>query len=259
MKVSLVMSSFCRSKLLKLGLQSLSQQKLMIDFEIIIVNDGIKDDTERICNLYHNRLNTKYLFTGQRNNKDIMFRSPSIALNIGIKQATGEIIILTCPEVFHLNETIKKIITPLLINEKILSTPNFIYFDNTNKLTNGLFNSPKIPKNFFDIIEHSTARCKYGRKLPLCMGVYKKELISIGGYDEDFTGWGADDDDIVDRLILNDLNYYYTDAKIIHLYHKKQYNRENKNNDKDYLHNLKLFRERKGKIIRNENREWGVL
>ena len=259
MKVSLVMSSFCRSKLLKLGLWSLLQQKPMIDFETIIINDGIEDDTERICNLYHNRLNIKYLFTGQRNNKEIKFRSPSIALNIGIKQATGDIIILTCPEVFYLNETIKKIIAPLLTNKKILSTPNFVYFDNTNQLTNKLFSSPKIPKNFMDMIEHSTARCKYGRKLPLCMGMYKQELLKIGGYDEDFTGWGADDDDIVERLVLNGLNYHYTNAKIIHLYHKKQYDRKNKINNKEYLHNLELYKKRKGTIKRNQGKEWGIL
>ena len=259
MKVSLVMSSFCRAKLLKLGLWSLAQQNPKIDFETIIINDGIEDETEKICNLYRNKLNIKYVFTGQRNKESIIFRSPSIALNIGIKQATGEIIILTCPEVFHLNNTIDKITKPLLNNKKILSTPNLVYFDNTNQLTNGFFTSPTKPNDIFDIIEHTTARCKYARTLPLCMGIYKDELIKIGGYDEDFTGWACDDDDLVNRLILNGLDYHYTDAEIIHLYHKKQYDRENKNNTKEYLHNLKLYRERKGEIIRNENREWGVL
>ena len=259
MKVSLVMGSFCRSELLNIGLYSLTRQFLIIDLETIIINDGREDNTEKVCNLYQNKLNIKYIFTGQRNNKEIKFRSPSIALNIGIKQAIGDIIILTCPEIFHLNDTIDKIVKPLLTNKKILSTPNFVYFDNTNQLTNSLFSSAKIPKDFMDIIEHSTARCKYGRKLPLCMGMYKQEFLNIGGYDEDFTGWAADDDDIVERLVLNGLNYHYTSAKIIHLYHKKQYDRVNKNNNNEYLHNLKLFKERKGKIVRNENREWGVL
>ena len=262
MKVSLIMSSFKRSKLLDLGLWSLAKQFLNYNLEIIVVNDGMEDNTKTICDKYRtDYVDIKYIFTGQRNINGVKFRSPSIALNIGIKQSTGDIIILTCPEIFHLNDTINLIVESLLINKKIIATHNYMYFDNTSKLTNLLKQNPV---NFFTknlaelLLEHDTNRCLYSKRLPFCLGVYKQEFLDIGGYDEDFTGWGADDDDLVNRLQLNGLTYKYTEAKIIHLYHGKQYDRGNKNN-KEYQHNLKLFQERKNKIIRNENREWGVL
>ena len=91
------------------------------------------------------------------------------------------------------------------------------------------------------------------------MGIYKQELINIGGYDEDFSGWASDDDDLVNRLKLNGLVYKYCPANVIHLYHPKVYNKETKMNDKDYLHNLELFKKRKNIIIRNQGKEWGIL
>jgi len=257
MKVSLLLPSYKRPKLLDIGLWSLTTTTIMYDLEILVLNDGILDNTENICNKYKNKLNIKYIFTGQRNlNKKEIFRSPSFALNIGIKQSKGDIIVLSCPEIFHLNNTIDSIITPLIDNKKLMSTPKHIYFDNTGEVTNDCHNNLQIP---IDKLESNTKRCTYASKLPFLMGTYKKELIDIGGYDEDFTGFACDDDDIVDRLLLNGLSYFYADAYIVHLYHKKQYNRKNKNIDNDYLYNLKLFRERKGKIIRNENKEWGVI
>lgn len=262
MKVSLVMSSFKRAKLLNLGLGSLAKQFINYDLEIIVINDGINDETKSICDKYKDRFNIKYVFAGQRNYNEIKFRSPSIALNIGIKQAKGDIIIFSCPEIYHLNQTINNIIEPMKFQKRIFSTHSHMFFDNTSVLTRLLLddNTYKLTNRLLELqLENNTYRCEYSLKLPFCMGIYKKELIEIGGYDEDFTGWGADDDDLVNRLKLNGLKHIYTGAKIIHLYHDKQYDRENKDHSPEYQHNLKLFKERKNQIIRNKNREWGVI
>ena len=67
MKVSIIMASFKRPKLLDLGLWSLAQQQIKYTLETVIINDGIEDETENICNKYKNILNTKYIFTGRKN------------------------------------------------------------------------------------------------------------------------------------------------------------------------------------------------
>lgn len=264
MKVSLILPSFKRPKLLDLGLFSLAQQKINHDLEVFVLNDGIGDDTENICNKYKDKLNIKYIFTGQRNlNGEIIFRCPSYAYNIGIKQSKGEIIILSCPEIYHLNNSINYLIKPLINNKRILSTlnPKNLFFDNTEEVTNYIIEklTTNLPKNMIPLLESNTKRCRYATKLPFFMGMYKKELVDIGGYDEDFTGFACDDDDLVGRLKLKGLKYYEGDAKIIHLYHDKQYNRKNLSKDERYLHNWKLLKERKGIIIRNKDREWGVM
>lgn len=262
MKISIILSSFKRPKLLDMGLWSLAKQHTNHDVEIIVINDGIHDETEKVCERYFISLNIKYIFTGKRNLKgQIKFRSPSFALNIGIKHATGDIIILTSPEIFHLNNAIDLIVEPLIKNKKILSTPRHISFDNTGETKNYLSKTltALLPDNIMSTLESNTHRCKYASKLPFFLGLYKKEILDIGGYDEDFTGWACDDDDLVERLVANGLTYNYVDAKIIHLFHGKQYDRAGKAKNKEYLHNLSLYRKRKGIILRNQNRPWGVL
>jgi len=262
MKVSIIIASFKRPELLNLGLWSLSQQHMKYELETVIINDGIKDETEKICNKYKNKLNTRYIFTGQRNLKDVsIFRSPSLALNIGIKQSKSDIIILTCPEIFHLNNGINFIVDSLMKNKRILSSPKFISFDKTGKVKNYLINdlTLNIPNDIMSSLESNNHRCKYASTLPFCMGMYKKEIIDIGGYDEDFTGFAADDDDLVGRLKLNGLTYIFNQANIIHLYHEKQYGWETRMKNERHIHNVTLFKERKGIIVRNKNRKWGEL
>ena len=263
MKVSLILPSYRRSDLLELGLFSLAQQSFQYDLEVIVINDGIVDETYAVVEKYQGKLNIKYIFTGHRNLKvKPKFRSPSIAINVGIKSATGDIIILSNPEVFHLNNTVNLIVELLVNNRKILSTPKHVYFDNTKETRDYLSENHTldIPENILSTLEANTHRCSYASKLPFCMGMWKQEIVDIGGYDEDLgIGWACDDDDIVDRLILNGLNFHYCEAKVIHLYHDKQYNRENRTTDPDYLNNLKIFKERKGQIIRNQGKDWGII
>jgi len=259
MKVSLVMASFNRTNLLDLGLWSISIQDIHHNLEIIVLNDGIIDNTENICKKYSN-LNIRYIFTGTRNLNEVeKFRSPSFALNIGIKQSKGDIIIISSPEIFHLNNSIDKLINPFENDENILTTPEYLGFDNDGIVLNYLSKNLtlNLPENIVSSIEINTVVCKYRSTLPFCMGIYKQNLIDIGGYDEDFTGWAGDDDDLMGRLLLKGLKYQYCSAKVIHLYHPKAYNVEQKYNDVGYLHNLKLFQDRKGIIIRNQNRVWG--
>ena len=48
MKVSILLPSFKRPELLNLGLASLQHFKPTVDFEIIVLNDGVLDKTEKV-------------------------------------------------------------------------------------------------------------------------------------------------------------------------------------------------------------------
>ena len=141
MNVSLVMGTFKRTKLLDLNLWAIAQQKINYELEIIVCNDYLPDDTEKICNKYKNKLNIKYIFTGQRNLREkIKSRNSGFALNIGVKKATGDILILTCAEIFQTNNAINLIVLPLINNKKLLSIPTKMGFDDTGKLSAFLLN-----------------------------------------------------------------------------------------------------------------------
>jgi len=262
MKVSLILPSYRRPELLDLGLLSIASQRSIHDLEVIVVNDGIRDNTSNIAKQYLPNLNIRYIFSGYRNlGKEPKFRSPSVAMNIGIKKARGDIVIFSCPEMFHLNNVIDLLVTPLIEDKNYLASPKHIYFDNNDDVRKYISEARTLKwgDSVLKTLESGTKRTEYASRLPFCMAMWKSKIVEIGGYDEEFSGWACDDDDIVERLILNGMKYKYTEGKIIHLYHKKQYNRKTKNQDKDYLYNLKLFKERKGIIVRNKNKEWGVL
>jgi len=260
MKTSLIIPCFKRANLLNLGLWSIARQRISYDLEVIVLNDGIQDETEQICKQYSNRLDIKYFFTGQRNKIIEKPRCPVLPFNIGVKKAEGGIIILSSPEIFHLHNTVNSVVEALIKNEKTMVSPEHIYVDNTGQAKDYLDKilTLELPEKVVSSLEQNSKRCRYLRKIPCFMGMYKKDFIDIGGYDEDFIGIAGEDDDLIWRLRLKGLTFHFCDdSKIIHLYHDKHFSKQDKNQNKDYLYNLKLFRKRKGIINRNVGRDWG--
>lgn len=89
-KVSILITTFLRPHLLKWNLISLARQNIGFNFETIVLNDGLPDETEELCREYEEKLNLKYIFTGHRNlSGDMIYRVPGFALNIGAKQTGG--------------------------------------------------------------------------------------------------------------------------------------------------------------------------
>jgi hypothetical protein len=75
-------------------------KKQPISHEILVVNDGIADDTEDICNKWKDKFNIKYFFIGNRN-KDLdslIWRIPGFSINYAAKRSSGKMLILTNPE-----------------------------------------------------------------------------------------------------------------------------------------------------------------
>jgi hypothetical protein len=209
------------------------------DWEITVLNDGRENDvTMDICQTY----GVDYIWTGQRHKEKLLWRVPGFALNIGVKAYNDEIIAISCAEMYHL--------TPFLKNaQKILQGhPKGIVHplegkDDTGAYLNDVKSFDKLPN--------------LNMKLPFLMAMSRSSYVEIGGYDEDFTGQSYDDNDIVDRLIANGCYYITTPDKCVHLYHSRDTADKRDRGRLDY--NKKLYLERKGKVVRNENREWGLL
>lgn len=249
MYVSLVASSFNRPELLDVGLSSIAKYEKFFNLEIVIVNDGIKDDTELVCKKYSDRLNIKYIYSGQRNSSEIISRSPGIPLNIGIKRSVGDIIILSCPEIFHLDDCLNRIVKPLIENKKILVIPNKMYFDNDGQYTNDVKSKKTGDLKLCEVRKDSV-------QMPFLMGIWKSELLDIGGYDEDFTGYASEDNDLIDRLIMNGNKHYRVDTDIVHLYHGTRNNSGMYWENPKWVYNYQLRISRKNQMIRNLN-GWG--
>jgi len=254
MKVSIIIPSYKRCHLLKWGLWSLARQKFPFEFETILLNDGLLDNTESLGEQNKERLNLKYVFTGQRNiNGASLWRVPGFALNIGAKQSTGDIIVFCCAEMFHLNNTIE-LLTSIYSssgNEKILAMPKA-------KDDSGEFLKHVEATGGATSIEvYNKQPSLINVRFPFFLAMMKQEFMAIGGYDEDFTGTDYDDEDLVMRLLDNGCSHVETNALAIHLWHPRL--AMTRERIPRFNHNKKLFEQRRGIITRNEGREWGVL
>ncbi|ODA39703.1 glycosyltransferase [Desulfosporosinus sp. BG] len=253
-KVSIIITTFQRTHLLKWGLYSLSLQTIPFEFETIVVNDGLQDETEEICNGFKEKLNLKYLFTGQRNLQgDPVWRVPGFALNIGVKQSSGDILVMCCAEMFHFNQTIAQLTKPILNNPKLLGIP--IGKDDRH---GALLECINKHGGTFDLEAYNNC-VDLDTRMPFLMALHRSQFMEIGGYDEDFIGVAYDDRDFIDRLLRNGCNYCQTDALTVHLYHPRADGYYEGGGPPEWDYNKNVYFSRIGKIVRNEGREWGIF
>jgi len=252
LEVSIIIPSFLKSNVLKWGLFSLAKQDIPYNFETILINDGIPDDTEAVGKEYEKKLNLKYFFCGQRNlDGELKFRGPGFAINIGAKLAGGDILIICNPEMFHLNNTIELLTSPVLADKKRIAVPVGMRDHDASFLNSLQENKGHIDPNSF-YLEYAPINTH----LPYLTAIHRNEFFFIGGYDEDFIGIASEDGDIMYRLLDNGCSYYQTAAKTIHLFHAGLYGPDL---EKRKAINYRLYRERRGQIVRNQHREWGEL
>lgn len=254
--VSIIMATYKRPELLEVGLYSLTRHKYKHNIEIVVVNDGVHDATESICKKY----GAKYIFSGQRNVSGKGWsRGPGFALNIGVKQCTGDYIILTCPEIYHVNDCLGTLLANIDKTNTLL-TSECMSFDDEGTFTKSIINSLKVNKvvpigkvfGTLTLIADAT-------EMPFFLGMWKKSFMSIGGYDEDFTGYAGEDSDLMQRLLSAGAVYKRLDMPIIHLYHGKRCDGHRQPDNPAWVHNWEIYQSKKGILYRNVGRRWGML
>jgi len=168
-------------------------------------------------------------------------------------------IVLSCPEMWHLNNTIDMLVKALLENPKGLIIPKRVFFDKEGDETNKLTLSSN---SYPEIDEENLLGDKYGYEnatMPFLMAMYKQELIDINGYDEDFIGYAGEDNDLIGRLKVNGLNHVRTLARVVHLYHGNHNNSLCHYDNPEWVYNYKLLQDRMGIVKRNVGKKWGIL
>ena len=181
--------------------------------------------TDGLCEWIRDNLKTE-INTGKltyyRLSKPTDYFCLSHAINIGFKKATGDIVCNIDADNFTGNN----------FDIHLLE----------------IFNREKI------IAESVSGYGLTGRK-----AYWRKEFIDIlGGYDEDFTGFAGEDDDLIGRFKKIGLRYHPTGAEVVHLFHQSVRLDPNWAVGREY--NRKLLRGRsRGSPIRNIGRNWGQI
>ncbi len=160
--------------------------------------------------------------------------------------------IISCAEMFHLNDSVAQLISPLMFNPKLLGIPVARDDQDGTFLNNLIASNGEFDWNMF-----YNYYPELNNRLPFFLALSRNEFFVIGGYDEDFSGIGYDDNDLMSRLLNNGCQYYQTAAATIHLYHERIW--FDKIDSPEVIYNRTLFCQRQGQVVRNQGREWGQM
>jgi hypothetical protein len=121
MKVSYILPHNSREELLVQNLFSLCLQTNK-NFEVVITDST--EDKKKINEVYEkfkNKLNIKLFHIDNKkciySSKNQSFFNPAVQQNVGVKQSTGEIIVLTSPEVINSVNNVENFINFFSIKE----------------------------------------------------------------------------------------------------------------------------------------------
>lgn len=215
-------------------LESISNQEVDFKYEILVLDDYYKSTKETV-DIVNSYKHTKYIHTGKTKKGIDHWRVPGFAYNIGAKLSKGSILTITGCDIELTDVNTYKYVVDTTNNANCLTTINSItYYTEGDKLIN----------------ENSI-------RMPYFMTLKKQWFMDIRGYDEDFTGVAGEDNDLMDRLMAT-YRLVRSPYRIIHHGHEKVdfISPEGK---KRHEHNVKLWKERKGILLRNVGREWGKL
>lgn len=277
MKVSLITVTYNRALQFYRGIRTVLDQEI-IPNEIVVIDDGSSDNTKEMFDklvTYTKDLgldiNWHYIWLNHPEP-----RISCIPRNVGIKKATGDVIIFTEPEALHVNNTISQLLNKLeqnpnntilasqvwtigpriyqkLSEDDFLKPARIINHPYAMLTDGGNLNNTKAPDSDFAITGESN--CNAG----VLFATRKQWLEDIGGFDEEFKGHGFDDFDLFNRLamygkgILKDPNII-----VIHQWHDKSFYPYNtidagiKNGKKSEE------RAKAGEYRANIGQEWGI-
>jgi len=171
----------------KIRVENFLESFLIQDYpnkELIFINQGSNDEISNfIETLLYDKPKVRYI----NNYTQGHLWNKSNALNIGIKKSSSDYVLILDVDLILPQNYITNLFT--YIEDGLFITPNAFYLDKSYEVNLTDLKSGKIPDNS---IENFIGICLVQREI----------VNSVCGYDEFYTVWGAEDDDIIKRLQL---------------------------------------------------------
>lgn len=197
-KVSIIIPAYNVAPYIAETLQSVFAQSFT-DYELIVVDDGSTDGTERAIESFFDRL----IYVRQKN------AGPSAARNTGLKQARGRYVALLDGDDLWLPNYLEEMVGRMEANPDLdLIYPNAIIFGD----------SPNNGRLFFDLHPSSEPVTfeKVVKKECVVMVscLFKRELIDqVGGFDLQFRG--VEDFDLWLRMLHHGCRFSFTTEPLV--------------------------------------------
>ena len=214
-KYSIVLPTYNRSRLLRKSLEALAVQTATKEvYEIIIVNDGAKDNTKDIVNSFSKNNPDLVLEYIEQNNS-----GPAKARNVGIKRSRGEIIFFTDDDCVVPPNWIEKLADGYARYPKIAGAGGRYEWDNSSKIF-AKYYEQKINKKYEKLNKDNEINNNTFLKNPAGntsnMSYKKTVLEEVGGFDENINFPGFDDTDLKKR-IMERYSILYIPISVTHI------------------------------------------
>lgn len=230
---TLVISTYNWPAALNICLNSVLHQTRMPD-EIIIADDGSQTETKKLVESFIPLFNNKAVHIWQPDDgyRLSLIRNKAFAAASCdyIIQIDGDLILHRKFVEDHMHfakknsfvsgtrVNIKEQRTAALINGSGLPAVTF-----TNKGIEKRYNAFRFPllRNMYPAVSNSKNAYRY--VLGCNMAFWKKDLQEVNGYNEEFTGWGKEDNDLAVRLLNagKQLRFLKFGGIVFHLWHKE--------------------------------------
>jgi hypothetical protein len=231
-KYSFLIPFYNRTKEFRLALNSFAHwYPDRDDYELLIGVDVKNSESEQLDNLIiqYPDINIKLFQAGS---KDCIIPGP--IYNFLSKQASGDIFILTNPEIVHLSNIIKSIELNLP-NEKDPDNTFYLVFNCAAGFVEDYNQIYPIEYKHHLWYQHR----RNNRMLHFCSAITAKNYFKIEGFDEIYyQGCGYDDNDFIQKIFQHNIpcKAIQTDT-VLHVEHDRSYNTDMKKVD----HNRNIF------------------
>lgn len=166
--ISIVVPIYNVENYLEKCIQSILKQSFN-DFELILVNDGSTDGSEKICN-YYKELDSRIIYIYKENG------GLSSARNIGIKNSTGNYITFIDSDDYISEEYLEVLYNSLLTNDADISVGRHCRVDEYNNISYDISGT-----NQFTCDSTEALNCIFYQKyisVSACSKLYKKSLFN---------------------------------------------------------------------------------
>jgi glycosyltransferase involved in cell wall biosynthesis len=233
MKISLIIVTYNRPKALSLILKSIERQKILPD-EVVLADDGSGKETLEMVQNFQKKFPVPLHHVWH---EDKGFRAAGIR-NRAIKSSSGDYLIFSDGDLFFNPGFIGDFKRTAKPGEALIGSRVFLKQSaSAERISNQNckpiffpFISSEIEKNRlnairFPLINKILKPLNYSSKLRGgLLGVWRKDISAVNGWNEEFSGWGLEDTELVARLFNNGTVFRKIKFQAItyHLWHEIQ-------------------------------------
>lgn len=232
-RVSAVVTSYNRPDFLRRVLLCFSLQTKLVN-ELVITDDGSSVDVPAGLADILPELPFKVIFVSQPHE---VFRAAK-SRNNGIRETTGKYLVFADQDIVFAPTYVERFISKARPREFLVGFPVRLDEAETAQITDEVIRAGRVTdlaspwwrrevrirywKETYYRGLHAVGLRPIGAKLRSCVfGAWRDDLLSVNGFDEEYRGWGNEDDDLGIRLHRAGIRgrNVFRDTVTVHMYH----------------------------------------